>query len=192
MNRDLKRTLMTIGAVIALLGLGITFTNTNLPMPSADVLIVMMGLVFGILLVDTIQTRRHAEVEHTELPEVEDRGSFPKPGAEANLEMGVDLQGPPPRNRSGRNTLRPRIREMAIDALVRQANCTPSEAEDLLDSGGWTDDPWAAGYFSGDLPEEPLFQKLKYQFGIASKDYGKPARHAIQEIVAWDRGEQHD
>lgn len=192
MNTDLKRMLMTIGAILALLGLGVTFTDTNLPMPSAEVLIVMMGLVFGILLLDSVQLRRNAEIEHTELPEVEDRGSFPKPGAEANLEMGVDLQGPPPRSRSGRNTLKPRIREMAIDVLVRQANCTPSEAEELLDSGGWTDDPWAAGYFAGNLPEESLAQKLKYQFGFAEKDYGKPARRAIEEITAWDQGEQHD
>lgn len=182
----LRTMIAAVGFALTAFALYLSFTGAGPPVPTGDILVLMFGFVLATLAVNSMQTRRRSEIQWVSLGDPEERGSFPKPGAEANLEMGLPLTGPPPRNRSGRNTLEPRIREMAIDVLVRTENCSPTEAEEMLAAGAWTDDPFAAGYFTGKLPEKDWKERLRERVGRGTWETAKPAKHAIDELAKLD------
>lgn len=124
----------------------------------------------------TVNARRHTDVGQTELPSPERPQELPAPGAEidATIESG--------RVRFGRNgkRLRERLTEAAVDALMREEGLTEDEARAALETGTWTDDPWAAAQFANTIPDwAPWHVRLRT---MLRRDRTRRVRHAIDEI----------
>lgn len=60
-----------------------------------------------------------------------------------------------------RSDVRDRFEAAAVTALVRQRNCSPEHAREMLAEGTWTDDPTAAAYFTGEPPDSLLWAWLR-------------------------------
>ncbi|MFB6146602.1 MAG: hypothetical protein ABEJ08_02835 [Halobacteriaceae archaeon] len=186
MRQRAKQLFTAIGTALTVIGLIFAFQPAIPPgIPAGGIFFTLLGAVAGVLTVNSVNVRRHTQQVQTRTGDVEIRGTFPQPGVEANVELDIPV-AVPPRNLSGRNVVETRIREAAIDVLVRRENCTPSEAEDMLNAGIWTDDPYAAGYFTGNLPEEPVLERIKRRVGLSATPVSRPARHAIAELARLD------
>lgn len=60
-----------------------------------------------------------------------------------------------------RRNVRDRFEAAAVRVLVRERNCSPERAREMLAEGTWTDDPTAAAYFTGEPPDSPLWAWLR-------------------------------
>ena len=84
-----------------------------------------------------------------------------------------------------RKRLHRRIERVALAAIRRHSDCTESEARELLDSGGWTDDPLAAAYFNDDpvpMSDVDLRQRVYVTLTGTEPDI-LAARRAAEEVA---------
>lgn len=85
-------------------------------------------------------------------------------------------------------TLRDRIRTLAIDALVTEAECTRETAAEYVDRGTWPDDRLGALYLRREIGEAPLFSQIRASLdGESIEERGR--RRAIRAIHALREGE---
>ncbi|MCU4971622.1 DUF58 domain-containing protein [Halobacteria archaeon AArc-m2/3/4] len=126
--------------------------------------IILVGVLTLLVALNTL-TRRHGVRDHGTTPDPEHRYRVPAPGAE--LTDAVD------QFRSRRNDLfvpsnriHAGLREAAIAALTRFQGLTPAAANERVEDGSWTDDPYAAAFLSPsvDPPERSLRERVTDRF----------------------------
>lgn len=100
------------------------------------------------LLVAVVVAQRGDTVVQSEMPDPEDGVSVPAPGDELTATLDSWLLVVPLLARETRASVRSRLREAAVETVVRAADCTEREAEERVRSGRWTDDPDAASFLA--------------------------------------------
>lgn len=84
--------------------------------------------------------------------------------------------------------VRSRLRAAAIATVMRESNCTRSEARERVDRGTWTDDPEAAAFLATSRGSEPapgFVARLRTAFG-GETPFQRGARRTAAEIVYLD------
>lgn len=148
-------------------------------------LVYAVGAITALFALGAIQRRRRATIEQAETPDPEDRATLRSPGDDVDAALRTGNVGPRTRAAPGGDSLRDRVRTVAVARLVDRENCTPEAAESMLEAGTWTDDPLAAAYFSQEHRaqlQEGYATRLRAFLGRtpSEADY---ARHAIAELV---------
>ncbi|WP_276254147.1 DUF58 domain-containing protein [Halomontanus rarus] len=159
---NLRQGAIVVGIVAFTLAIAILGNVLNIGLGSWAVIFV--GVVALLIALNTL-TRRHGVRERGTTPDPEHRYRVPIPGAE--LTEAVDQF----RSRRGdlfapSNRIQDGLREAAIAALTRFQGLTPSTANERIEDGSWTDDPYAAAFLSPtiDPPERPLRERLTDRF----------------------------
>lgn len=100
----------------------------------------------GSLLAATVVAARGDTVVQSEMPDPEDGVTVPAPGDGLARTLDRRRLAVPLLARRTRRSVRDRLRESAVEAVVRVEGCTEREARERVRSGNWTDDPDAAAF----------------------------------------------
>lgn len=145
-----------------------------------EAVLVVVGLLGVLQGVRVAIGRSRTKYEQVETPDPEASQDLPTPGDEFD-EMLVTA-GSDRREIETRETVRTRLERAAIATIVRTEGCTRAEAERQLESGEWTDDPYARAFFTGSVEGASLLDRFDFQRDNRTQ-YHRWAVHAASEIT---------
>ena len=141
-----RRVLLGVGLVAVLSGVALTLRPGLVQFDFATLLTLGIWAVALLGVGVAAFGRFEREDEPTgALPRAGARPDYDVPGDD--LAAAVETVGASERDAPERDRIRERLRTAAVDALGRFGNCRPTEAEERLEDGTWTDDPEAATLF---------------------------------------------
>lgn len=175
-----------IGLVFVLAGIGVLLSpGIADAIPLTEALLAPVAIVGLLLGIWRIRVRWRTTPGHLSLPDPEVPFALPTPGDDLDdLVYGYTERAEGTLEYPER--IGERLREVAIGALVDRENITREEALDRLEAGSWTDNQYAAAYFSPNItlpdptPRERLFRVL----GRGEHPYRQQIRETIDAIVA--------
>lgn len=183
------RTLLAVfGVALALTG----FTLVAVPGLASSItldeaVLVFVGLLGVVQGIRVAVGRSRLSYEQVETPDPEATQDLPTPGDEFDellAEAGGDR-----RQIETRETVRERLERAAVETIVRTEGCTEAEARRQVESGEWTDDPYARAFFTGSVQGASLFDRIDLDRDNRSQ-YHRWAVHAASEITR--RSEEFD
>ncbi|WP_436929533.1 DUF7269 family protein [Halosimplex halobium] len=184
MSRSVTATLGVILGVVGLAALAVPQITT--PLPTGDPFVLVVGLVLLLGAVAQVQRRRHTELDYAETPDAELAVELPTPGDDLDRRLGrLRLTR---FNESERRRISDEIGDVAAETIRRRERCSPEEARRALDEGTWTDDPFAAAFFTGRVPEAPTTDRLRELLDRESPFKRRAARavDAIERLLEPD------
>ncbi|ELZ43010.1 hypothetical protein C463_10420 [Halorubrum californiense DSM 19288] len=146
------------------------------PTSAVVTLLGVLGLVQGVRYANARRDRRRLP---TDPGEPERRAPAAVPGSDLDERIARVASAAPGSYRDRRD-LRDRVREVAVDAVTRDRNCSAAAAAAAVDDGTWTDDPAAAAFFDS-RSTYPL--RIRLSAGIRGRsNYWYGLRAAVDEI----------
>ncbi|QUO47536.1 MULTISPECIES: DUF7269 family protein [Halorubrum] len=153
------------------------------PTSAVVTLIGVLGVVQGVRYANARRDRRRLL---TDPGEPERRAPAAVPGSDLD-ERIARVASPAPGGYRDRRDLRDRVREVAVDAVARDRNCSPEAAATAVDDGTWSDDPVATAFFDTGTAY-PL--RVRLSAGVRGRsNYWYGLRAAIDEIERVEGGE---
>lgn len=182
MMRPVRWALLVVGAVAALLGLGVAFAPGLAPFSAGRIAVWAVAGLGGVFVLLAIQSRRFSSFRAAGLPAAEQRVSFRRPGAELDRIIARGFSGTDVAAVRNREQFRERLHPVAVRVVLRTENVSRERAEELLETGEWTDDRFAARYFAGPSVPIPLSVRLRHRLRGESMR-AVYARHAVDELA---------
>ncbi|WP_435347556.1 DUF7269 family protein [Haloarchaeobius sp. HRN-SO-5] len=178
---NLRTVLSVVGVALALTG----FVLVAVPGLASsvaldDAVLVVVGLLAVVQGVRVAWSRRRSPYEQVETPDPEDAQDLPTPGDEFD-DLLVDA-GTDRRAVKSRETVRERLKRAAVATIVRTQGCSRTEAQRRVDEGEWTDDPYAAAFFTGRVEGASLVSRIDLRNEMESQ-YQRWAVHAASEVA---------
>ncbi|QLH81756.1 DUF7269 family protein [Halosimplex pelagicum] len=179
MSRSVTATLGVLLGVVGIAALAVPQITT--PLPTGDTFVLIVGLVLLLGAVAQVQRRRRTELDYAETPDAELAVDLPTPGDDLDRRLGrLRLTR---FNEAERHRINDEIRDVAAATIRRRDRGSTEAAERALDEGSWTDDPFAAAFFTGRVPEAPTTDRLRELFDRESPF----KRRAVRAIDAVER-----
>lgn len=189
-----KRELLTgLGLVVALAGF-LTIFEPRL----ARALATSRGMLLAVAALAAIQGYRVArdrrrtalQVAETGDPETEQDLAVPGDDFDDLLARVRRLHSPYGRtigNRRDsfvqhRRRIKRRLESAAVATITRKFGCTEAAAREAIEAGTWTEDPYAAAFFTGRLEGVDWRDRLRLRFAAQSQ-FERRATHAAQAIA---------
>jgi hypothetical protein len=176
-----RRVLLAVGTVITGVGLVMTAlpgVAAVVPGQQELVLVVAVVAVGGALV--TLSRRRGVDFERVETGDPETLVSLQAPGDEARSSF---RRASALKLTDSRHRVEERLRKVAVDVIRRRHDCSAAEAEEMLATGEWTDDPHAAAFLGDgeavDTPRLPPGMWLRVESPFTYR-----ARRTVDAIVA--------
>jgi hypothetical protein len=147
----------------------------------------LVGVGFALQTVRVVNARRKTPYDQGETDDPEIAQDLPTPGDDFD-----DLMHDAGAARHGkheREVVRERLRAAAIAVIVRTDGVSRDEAVSRLDEGTWTDDPYAAAFFTGRLTGTSLTQRISLFDGSRSQ-FERWSTHAATEIASKSERDQ--
>ncbi|MFB6151121.1 MAG: hypothetical protein ABEJ40_04880 [Haloarculaceae archaeon] len=141
-----------LGVALAVVGLAaVAVPSLATGIPADDTVVFAVGLLLVLGGLRQVQRRRSTTFDYAEAPDVERVVELPTPGDELDrrFEQFSALQY----RKSDRERVRSSVADLAAETLQRRFGYSESEAEEALRRGTWTDDPFAASFFSRQPPD---------------------------------------
>jgi hypothetical protein len=152
------------------------------PTSAVVTLIGVLGVVQGVRYANARRDRRRLL---TDPGEPERRAPAAVPGSDLD-ERIARVVSPAPGGYRDRRDLRDRVREVAVDAVARDRNCSREAAAAVVDDGTWTDDPAAAAFFDT-RSRYPI--RIRLSAGIRGRsNYWYGLRAAVDEVERIEGG----
>jgi len=137
-----------VGALAVLIGLAtLVWEGLAAALSLEWALVLLVAVVAGIQALRFVQQRRNTSLRATETPDPEQRYTAPTPGDDAEESLST-ASGWSRRGRRAKSSLRKRVGDAAIDAIVDATGCREDEAVRRIETGEWTEDPLAAWFLS--------------------------------------------
>lgn len=181
---NVRRALLAFGVGTGLAGLALAVFPAMAAGVGADRLFVLfVGVVAGAQAVFDLRARGRTRFRQAETGDPEAAFAPPRPGADVDAALSVTERGFDRYSQERRDEVRDRVRAAAIDVLSRRGDCSREEARAMLDTGAWTDDPYAAAFFGADVDADlPLSVRVRDALSPESR-FTRRARHAIAELA---------
>jgi hypothetical protein len=172
----------TVGALLGLVGIAaLAAPGITAPLPTGEPFVLLVGLVLLLGAVAQAQRRRHTDLEYAETPDAELAVELPTPGDDFDRRLGrLRLTR---FNEAERHRIREELGDVAAETIRRRERCSEEAARRALDEGTWTDDPFAASFFTGRVPEAPTTDRLRELFDRESPF----KRRAVRAVDALER-----
>jgi hypothetical protein len=148
-----------------------------------------------------VQDRRHTPVETADTPDPETEQDLPVPGDEFDRDVDDAERGPGPVNRQrispgvrASRRVENRLEDAAVDAISRKWGCSREQAREALWDGSWTDDPYAAAFFTDRLEGVQLRRRIRLALGPEPQFERRAARAAaaIHDLSTGHAGDSVD
>lgn len=171
-----------LGAVLGVVGLAaIAAPQITTPLPTGESFVLVVGAILVLGAVGQVQRRRHTDLEYAETPDAELAVDLPTPGDD--MDRRLERLSLTRFNEAERHGLREDVGDVVAATIRRHERCSAAEAERALDEGTWTDDPFAAAFFTGRAPEAPTTDRVRE---LLHRD-SPFQRRAVRAIDAADR-----
>lgn len=198
MDRRPTLTAVAVLGVVAF-GLGVLMlvsTSVATVVPGNTTVVTAGGVALALLGAAIVYGRRNVEIALADPPAPEPRPTFPVPGDDVDglLEgrWARSRETGPVRATGRRERLRRRLDAVAVAAVAAEYSCTEEKAREKLETGTWTDDPHAAAYFLGELPEwATIGSRIRSVVSPVGQERTW-ARHAIEAIGAIETDREAD
>ncbi|WP_439025783.1 DUF7269 family protein [Haloarchaeobius sp. DT45] len=179
---------MKLRTLLSVLGVGVAavaFTLVLFPDVAAgfsmnEMILIVVGvatLAQGVRIGASRVQNRYVQAE---TPDPEQSQELPTPGDEFDellREAGTDR-----RRLDSRERVSDRLERAAVATIARTQGCSLSEAKRRIDEGEWTDDPYAAAFFTGEMTGTSLLSRVDL-LGSTQSQYHRWAVHAATEIA---------
>ena len=177
----------TLGALLGIVGLvAIAVPGLTAPLPTGDAFVLVVGIVLILGAIGQIQRRRRTELRYAETPDAELAVDLPTPGDD--LDRRLERLRLTRFNGAQRRRLRDEIGDVAVTTIERRERCSRAAAEDALDDGTWTDDPFAAAFFTGLAPEASPGARVR-EILHRESPFKRRAIRAIEALERLQEGE---
>jgi hypothetical protein len=147
-----RRITAALGAALGVLGLvAIAVPSLTTPLPTTDPVVLILGIVLLLGGARELQRRRSTSVEYAETPDTELAVELPTPGDEydARFERLTLTRY----NELEQKRLRDDTGDVVRRVIQRRERCSAEAAQRAMDEGTWTDDPFAAAFFTRRAPD---------------------------------------
>lgn len=184
-----------IAAGIGLVGLAVGLmalpaVEASLPFTTQQLLI--LGVVVS--LAGLVYVKPGTDTSEPSPPSPEGPGTLPEPGE--GVEEQLDVLSKPAFSpdsirhwKENYEELSDHLRSLAVSQLKDRYNLTAEEAETLIETGQWTEDPYATAFFTGADPNErSTLVPIRRRTGRSP--LGKQASHVIDELGEIERGKR--
>lgn len=181
----IRRLFAALGLLFALAGLAFAFAPALATLPLSNTgFVFVAGGVAGLLGIVTVQIRRRNPPYLTRPPDPERRSGLPHPGDEIDRVLSTAFGSRGVHAARDRKRLRTRLHTVALGTLMRRENVQRDVAESMLEEGTWTDDPFAARFFSDEASVELPWQ-TRVQIAVGRINFEERcARRAVSELAA--------
>ncbi|MDZ7747283.1 MAG: hypothetical protein U5K28_12610 [Halobacteriales archaeon] len=183
------RRLLLVGVVVVAAGLAATVVPAISGLIPASALGSLVGFLAVLGAIGSVTRRVRADPETRDLPTLETIASEP-PGDQFDEQVRIAGNRQTPRAGSHETTVRTRLREAAVETLVREGH-SEATANDRLRAGTWTDDPDAATFFVPTGDDQPRTLLADAQTDITSQqtvrgflDDTPLFEHRVKRVVA--------
>lgn len=153
------RLAVVAGVLLAGTGLAMVAGVPIRPFSLQDAFVTIVGALALVQGVRYLVARRGTDQYATATGDPEERYHVPVPGDDFDAEVAKP-HGWGAGGAATRGTLRKRVREAVVGALVTRANLAQSDAENRVEAGTWTDDPVAAAFLAEDPPPLGVTRRL--------------------------------
>ncbi|WP_435335152.1 DUF7269 family protein [Haloarchaeobius sp. TZWWS8] len=178
---SLRTVLSVVGVSVAVVGFAIVAVpGAAAGLSTSETVLVVVAAVALLQGLRVGSSRLKTPYQQTETPDPEGSQELPTPGDEFDellREAGRDR-----RARESRAAVSERLERAAVAAIARAEGCSTDEAIRRLDAGTWTDDPYAAAFFTGELRTDSLLSRLDL-LGESRSQFHRWATHAAREIA---------
>lgn len=202
----MKRELLTaLGVVVALGGFVVLFVpELGRALATTRGMVVFVGALAAIQGFRILRERRRTVVDVAETGDPETEQDLPVPGEGFDdlVEHMRNLHGRgfgATNSRRGRRRrdsfvrsrrrIRGRLEDAAVATITRKYGCTEAEAREAIERGSWTDDPFAAAFFTGSLEGVGFVERTRLRFAAGGKFERRAVRaaEAIAELSERER-----
>lgn len=169
-----------IGVVLGLLGLvALAVPEVTVGLPANDTIVLGLGAVLVLGGVREVWRRRNVEPGYAETPDTEEPVELPTPGAAFDRRMSrlSSLMY----RANERQQIREEVSTVAVETVRRRFTYTEAEANAALREGTWTDDPFAAAFFTGRQPEADVVSRAR-ELLRSGTAFQHRARRAVTEL----------
>ncbi|WP_435317739.1 DUF7269 family protein [Haloarchaeobius sp. TZWSO28] len=177
----LRTILSVLGVAVAALAFALVlFPEVAAGMSMNEAILVVLGVAALLQGVRIGVSRTRNRYVQAETPDPEQSQELPTPGDDFDELLHVastDL-----RRIDSREQTTTRLERAAVATIARTQGCSQSEAKRRIEAGEWTDDPYAAAFFTGTLEGGSLFSRVDLLSGRQSR-YHRWAVHAATEIA---------
>lgn len=181
-----RRVLLVVGSVAFALGLATYVLVDPLVgiLPSSYAVAALAGVLSFALGVWMVRTRIASDVHQTRVPDVELPLSTLAPGHDVDRAL-YRLTNYRQGTVEYRDQIQERLASVAVDVIRQRDDCSRAEAVHKLESGSWTDDPYATSFFAGGSPpSRPLLDSLADRlFGDDESNYERWVRTTVDTIT---------
>lgn len=174
-----------LAAALGLVALGVGLVaiwSPGLAVGLDRVIVTAIGVVALVQAGRVVQARRAAEGEEATTPDPELVATPPPPGddLETALEQFLDAR----HIYFHRSRIRDALRSAATAVLTQYAAFSPADIPEVLRTGAWTDDRYAAAFLAGDAaPMPPLRTQLR-ELVRGESAFHRGVRHTVDAIAA--------
>lgn len=179
---------VAVGAAAAVAGLAVALQPSLAAGVSLTyVAVTLVGVLALLQATGAALARLRGERRQADLPEVERRRVFPRPGGEfdetlASLPRRIGRAAD-----RHRLSVRNELREVTEETLVRYGGLTPEEATERIETGTWTEDVRAASFFAPEAKGAiPLTERVRDAFGT-ERAFARRARAVVGVLEAYAR-----
>lgn len=156
----IQRSVAAVGAAVALVGLvALVVPSVTTSLPTDDTVVTILAVVLLLGAVREIHRRRQTTFDYTETSDTELTLELPTPGDE--LDRDLSRVTVTRFNQVQRQHIRDEIRAVAVETIERRERCSEEVAESMLQDGTWTDDPFAASFFTRRPPRITRRKRLR-------------------------------
>ena len=182
-----KTAVSALGVVFVVVGFAMLFVPGLAGLFDANELFLsLIGLGFALQTVRVVNARRRTPYEQATTADPEIAQELTTPGDEFDdlMEQAAAVRY----SGAQRDTVRERLRAAAVAVIVRTEGLSREQAIDRIDDGTWTDDPYAAAFFTGEIQGTSFLQRVSL-FDRSRSQFERWATHAAKEIVDLSEGE---
>jgi hypothetical protein len=152
-----------------------------------EVFLTLVGLGFVLQTVRVVNARRETPYEQGETADPEVAQELPTPGDEFDdlLEDAAAVRY----SAHERDAVRERLYAAAVSVVVRTEGLSREQAAQRLEDGSWTNDPYAAAFFTGEIGDTSLLQRVSL-FDRSRSQFERWSTAAAREIVEQSEGDR--
>ena len=145
----------------------------------------LVGLLAAVQGFRVVQERRRSDVDQAETDDPETTVPAPTPGEGFDERLRSVRLGNRKERFKSRKQLQNELESAAVDAIVQQEGCSPTEAEARLETGRWTDDPHAAAFVGGPNPPRRSWRAWLRQSLGGETQFERRARRTADAVARY-------
>ena len=178
--------LTTVGILAIGWGLAVVFApGLAAVVSTGGVFVNLVGILALVQGIRVVQSRRRRDIEGAETGDPETNMTLPTPGREFDEGLRTVHSGSRSQRFQSRKRLRTHLERSLLEAIVQREGCSEDDAQAQIETGDWTDDPYAAAFLGGpSAPRRSWREWLRHSLG-GETTFQRRARRTADAVTSY-------